>query len=66
LEIDSRPSDSIALAVRAQVPVFVDESVMEQASIRPEDSQEPGEQSEDLSIFRDFVDTLDLDNLDSE
>lgn len=66
LEIDSRPSDSIALAVRVRVPVFVDEGVMEQASIRPEESQEPDEQSEDLSIFRDFVDTLDLDNLDSE
>ncbi|MFC1657918.1 bifunctional nuclease family protein [Candidatus Omnitrophota bacterium] len=28
--IDARPSDSIALAVRAAVPIFVDESVLKQ------------------------------------
>ncbi len=66
VEIDSRPSDSIALAVRVRVPVYVEESVMDQASIYPEESQEPGEESEDLSVFRDFVDTLDMDNMDSD
>ncbi|MCS7009931.1 MAG: bifunctional nuclease family protein, partial [Anaerolineales bacterium] len=34
--IDSRPSDAIALAVRAHVPIFVHRSVMEQAGITPE------------------------------
>ena len=34
LEIDSRPSDAIALAVRAQVPIFADESVLEKAGVR--------------------------------
>ena len=33
LEIDSRPSDAIALAVRATVPIYVDESVMDKAGI---------------------------------
>src|SRR3972149_477151 len=28
MEIDSRPSDALALAVRAKVPIFIDESVM--------------------------------------
>ncbi len=32
-EIDCRPSDAVALAVRAQVPIFVDESVLEKAGI---------------------------------
>ena len=32
-EIDSRPSDAIALAVRAQVPIFADESVLDKAGI---------------------------------
>ena len=32
-EIDSRPSDGIALAVRAQAPVFVEEEVLDRASI---------------------------------
>jgi hypothetical protein len=66
LEIDSRPSDAIALAVRAGVPIFVEESVMERASITPEsDITEGGEQEEDLSAFRDFVEGLDLDDLSS-
>lgn len=31
--VDSRPSDGIALAVRAQVPIFVDEDVLKNAAI---------------------------------
>jgi bifunctional DNase/RNase len=61
LEIDSRPSDAIALSVRANVPVFVAEEVMDKASIIPEEEQDIETESEDLSAFRDFVNTLDLD-----
>ena len=32
-DIDCRPSDAVALAVRAQVPIYVDESVLEKAGI---------------------------------
>ncbi|MHB8854660.1 MAG: bifunctional nuclease family protein [Ignavibacteriaceae bacterium] len=39
-EIDSRPSDAIALAVRTQSPIYVMESVMETAAFIPSD--EPG------------------------
>lgn len=63
VEIDSRPSDAIALAVRANIPIFVDESVMAQAGITPEaDVIESGD-GEELSAFRDFIDGLDLDDL---
>ena len=31
--VDSRPSDSIALAVRANVPIFVDESILKQTEV---------------------------------
>lgn len=34
VEIDSRPSDAIALAVRAQVSIFADESVLEKAGVK--------------------------------
>ena len=34
--VDSRPSDAIALAVRAHVPILVDESVIQNAGITPE------------------------------
>jgi len=66
LEIDSRPSDAIALAVRAGAPIFVAERVMDQASITPEeDIAKDSEEEEDLSAFRDFVEGLDLDDLSS-
>jgi bifunctional DNase/RNase len=38
MEIDARPSDAIALAVRANAPLFVAEEVMAAASITPETS----------------------------
>ena len=74
LEIDSRPSDAIALAVRAQAPIYVEEKVMEQAAITPEDDivdqyshlANDTENDGGLSAFSDFVDTLDLDNLESD
>jgi len=36
MKVDSRPSDAIALAVRAHVSIFVDESVMQSAGITPD------------------------------
>jgi hypothetical protein len=39
-EIDSRPSDAIALAVRYGVPIFVSDKVMEEAAFLPEEEQE--------------------------
>src|SRR3970040_2058629 len=41
MEIDSRPSDAIALAVRAQAPIFADESVLEKAGVRLEQEGQP-------------------------
>ncbi|MBD3225624.1 MAG: hypothetical protein GF313_12925 [Caldithrix sp.] len=40
LEVDSRPSDAIALAVRQGIDIYVEESVMDQASYIPEDDEE--------------------------
>ena len=67
LEIDSRPSDAIALAVRVEVPIYADESVLEKAGILLPTDGKPGDLSDDelnkLSPFRDFIDTLNLDDL---
>jgi len=69
IEIDSRPSDALALAVRVHVPIFVDEAVMEEAATLPEtnveaeDAVDEGTQ-ERLEVFKDFVDTLDLEDID--
>ncbi|CCF83075.1 bifunctional nuclease family protein [Nitrolancea hollandica] len=83
LEIDSRPSDAIALAVRTRVPILVDESVMERAGVKLEAEGE-GEEEEgaeiperealagggpsgaDLSVFRDFINSLDLDDFEKK
>ncbi len=46
-EIDSRPSDAIALAVRAQAPIFVSEEVMKNAAFIP--SSEDEDFSEEIS-----------------
>lgn len=69
LEIDSRPSDAIALAVRAGVPIFGTEEVMARAAITPSPNlegvkPEAGE-DQDLSVFREFIDGLDLDKPES-
>ena len=72
LEIDSRPSDALALAVRVHVPIFVDEVVMEEAAAEPEESVEEGEgpveemDEERLEVFKDFVDQLDMDEMDDD
>jgi bifunctional DNase/RNase len=77
VEVDSRPSDAIALAVRARVPILVDEAVMERAGVTLGDGDdeeatasdpEPAERidEERLSVFRDFINTLDLDDFDKK
>jgi hypothetical protein len=68
LELDSRPSDAIALAVRTQSPIFVSESVMERAGVVPDeeidlDAMTP-EEEEKLAPYKDFIEGLDLEDLD--
>lgn len=74
LEIDCRPSDAIALAVRVKVPIFISELVMDEAGILPEpDIQEQeigydtnGDEGAKPDAFLDFVDTLDFDDFDDD
>lgn len=48
--IDARPSDAIALALRARAPIFVDEAVMSQAAISEEMTQtEPMSEADEIS-----------------
>lgn len=57
LEIDARPSDSIALAVRCDAEIFVEEEVFEQAGLRVTTKSDDDEK---LAVFRDFVNQLDF------
>lgn len=74
VEVDSRPSDALALAVRVEAPIYVDESVMEKAGVvvdaegnqkQPSIERSGGSRVDDekLSVFRDFINSLDLDDL---
>lgn len=73
IEVDSRPSDAIALSVRVQVPIYVADKVMDIA-ITPDDDVEltpssltpPPADDDNLSIFKDFVESLDMDDLDDK
>lgn len=65
-DIDCRPSDALALAARSSVPILVEEEVLAAAGIEPEEdaSEMEGEidtESEDLTVFEDFLENLDTD-----
>jgi bifunctional DNase/RNase len=81
IRIDSRPSDAIALAVRAHVPILVHVDVMDVAGMSPEQDmpetksapqrkEAPAPLSDEandrLSIFKDFIDKLDIDSPDKD
>ena len=56
LEIDSRSSDAIAVAVRAQVPIFAADDVIEESAIEFE-GEEVNEE-EIVDQFKDFLDRV--------
>src|SRR5215213_2548222 len=68
IDVDSRPSDAIALSVRAHVPILVHHSVMEEEEA-PEQA-EPAPLSEEgterLSVFEDFLEKLEFDKPDDK
>ena len=79
VEVDARPSDAIALAVREQVPIYVDETVLDKASVTLDESGRPVMEEEKegasapqelkeedlkrMSAFTEFIKTLDLEDL---
>jgi bifunctional DNase/RNase len=78
IDIDSRPSDAIALAVRAHVPILVSRPILDSVGVVPEEdiqesTEEPGQKTEmpaseineeNLSVFEDFLENLDIDDED--
>lgn len=76
VEVDSRPSDAIALAIRAKVPIYVEDSVLDQAGMVFESESETEEPPQEargqaaevvdeskLGVFKEFIETLDLGDL---
>ena len=80
LEVDSRPSDAIALAVRVKVPIYVEETVLEKAGVALDketgkpviggesEEEAAAKMSEDemkrLSAFKEFIGSLDLEDFE--
>jgi uncharacterized protein len=71
LDIDARPSDAIAVAVRVGAPIFVADEVLDKAGVLPEKEGEGGEgepevseeDEEKLAIFREMINSMDLPDL---
>lgn len=53
IDIDARPSDAIALAVRTDAPIFVEDTILDKAAITL-----PTEEDDKLEVYRDFVNQL--------
>jgi uncharacterized protein len=64
IDVDSRPSDAIALAVRASAPIFVADEVIDESAIEFEgDGEPPNEEIEaKVTEFREQLDTLTADD----
>jgi bifunctional DNase/RNase len=60
MEIDSRPSDALALAVRVSAPIFADEDVIEESAIEFEHDVEDTEEVVDK--FKEFLDEVTPDD----
>ena len=58
VEVDCRPSDAIALAVRRGVPIYVREQVLETATMPDFQQVERDSEELELQAFHDFVEGL--------
>ncbi len=79
MEVDSRPSDALALAVRVETPIYAEETVLDKAGIlldketgKPVVQEREGANGKEvsekelkkMSAFYDFINTLDLEDFD--
>jgi bifunctional DNase/RNase len=60
IEIDSRPSDAIALAIRTEAPIFADERVIEESGIEfeAEDGEDGPVPGEPVSLTQEQIDEV--------
>jgi bifunctional DNase/RNase len=64
IEIDSRPSDAIALAVRSDAPIYADDTVIEESAIEFE--HEDVNEEEVVEEFKKFLDEVKPEDFSSE
>jgi uncharacterized protein len=67
IEVDSRPSDAIALAVRAEAPIFVADEVIEESAIEFEGEEiNDADLEREVSKFRSFLESVTPDEFAAE
>ena len=67
IDVDARPSDAIALAVRSEAPILVAQEVLDKAGVTPDAADsEDAEEGGGASIFRELVNSMDLPDLGGE
>ena len=54
-------SDAIAVAVRTGSTIYVDARVLDEAGVEPDQADDSEESDAKLAVFRDFVNSLDVD-----
>lgn len=60
VNVDSRPSDAIAVALRLETPIFVAREVLDQAGVIPEGQDEEAK----LKVFQEIVNEMNLPDLE--
>ena len=55
VEVDSRPSDAIAIAVRAGAPIYAADEVIEEAGVVFEEAMEEAPEEEVVDKFKDWM-----------
>ena len=58
VEVDSRPSDAIAIAVRAGAPIYAADAVIEEAAVVFEEAMEDTPEEEVVDKFKDWVNQI--------
>jgi bifunctional DNase/RNase len=58
VEVDSRPSDAIAIAVRAGAPIFAADAVIEEAAVIFEEAMEEAPEEEVVDKFKDWMNRI--------
>jgi uncharacterized protein len=59
IEVDSRPSDAIALAIRAEAPIFAADTVIEESAIEFEGEEvDPDQLEAEVARFKHFLDEV--------
>jgi bifunctional DNase/RNase len=63
IEIDARPSDALALAVRVDAPIYVDDKVIEDSAL--EFTEDPDDTDDVVERFKEFLDDVSPDDFAS-